>query len=400
MKSLNLNTITSLLSLAVAGPLMAAPSVSLGDNLALFFSGSAGVEYQTNVGKSSSNEQSDTIYTVDPGIELKYGGEGSVSAVLKAGWLFREYSDASNLDGDYPHVSFVSAFDNGITNIKVDISYIVIGSSTPTEDAANNLVPALSDRVEFKASTFLKNRVSGTFEVGAGFDYWVRGYNRVDDPATGLRKDTYNDIERYGVPVRIYKEIAEGMDAYIGYRYRKTEVHPAKDNPVAITDFTDHYYHAGLEGQLFNPLFRGEVNVGYQERDAESSATKKDDDLSFNGRLSYARDENQNYFINFERDYATSPSGGQTFNKNTITVGGRLLWTETVSTTTAVAFANADYVSSNREDDLFLFIMRLTYSPNEYVSIEGSYRYTDLDSSQSNLDYDNHIFGVSASLRY
>jgi len=118
-------------------------------------------------------------------------------------------------------------------------------------------------------------------------------------------------------------------------------------------------------------------------------------------RITYQADANRSYYLLLTRDYSVSPVGASSYVQNQATVGANYRLNEMWSLMAAANYAVTDYDGSDREEDLFYVLGGISYSPNEYVSINARVRLTTIDGEGTGAtNFDNEFISLSASIRY
>jgi hypothetical protein len=407
MKSLKLYpSVTA--SLLLAGSLtQAAPMVSLGDNVSLFIDSSAGVEHTENIFRTSSGqtavnpadpngpripveEESDTALIIQPGIEVNFGKQGSAVSVLKLSYRMFQYFDYDNLNTELVKSSFTTRYDSGVYLATGEISYNEFGTSLAAspDNLTSILDPVVTERSETKIGGNLRYRFSDRLSVGGGLSYFGRSYD----------SSNLTDLDRFDVPFRVYYNIAPKLDAVVGYRYREVN----NDSPTA-PEYADHYFFVGLDGEIFNPLWRIELDLGLTDREWQNSIYDSDEAFTMRAKLTYNADANRSYFAIISRDYTVSPGNALTYIQDQLLVGMQYRLSEMWSVNAALALSKNDYQNvADRQEDIVFGQVGASYKPNEYLTVSGTFRYITVEGSGSSnaIDYDQQIVSVSAAIRY
>ncbi len=220
-----------------------------------------------------------------------------------------------------------------------------------------------------------------------------------------------DEFESVAVPIRATLPILSEHEAALGYRFRERSLYRSDLSGVgAVPDHRDHYFFAGLRGQLFRSVFSYDIDAGVQERRtlAEGHEARLDA-LSFTARLGYMAAANRTYYAILARDFGSIGRDHRTLDQTHLTLGGRYrvsdVWTALFGITysfSAVAEDGLIPTSMQGDEDFFVGRLGLHYSPNEKFIVEGSYQFADLEGSNafSRDQVDPHRLSVSASLRY
>ena len=186
-----------------------------------------------------------------------------------------------------------------------------------------------------------------------------------------------------------------------------------------IPSYEDSYYFAGIEGEIINPLWSIALDVGMQDREYDGSSAdgSSNDGLTFSARLNYAADENRNYYAVIARDFGTSTRNAISYERTRITLGGDYRVTEMWSTFFGVTLAESEYdndildpLAAAREEHVMIGKIGVSYIPNEYLTVTGSYQYIDVNLDNSftwdgsaivpNPGYSNNVLMITAAVRY
>lgn len=399
MNSFVKNTVLAGLLAPAVISLQAAPSVSLGDDATLFLTVSGGFEHQSNILRQKSNEDSELITIITPGVELQVGTENSAYAEMSLGLQVRMHQDLDELDGEYIRFNSLGYYDTGILLIKGYASANEYGSNSTTFE--NNVaVPGLAERSDLAIGASVNYLFSDQISLNGGVDVFHRSF---DDASLLAGSDSIS------IPVRVLYAFDPAVSAFGGYRYRTSSPFnaPAGSN---LPDTEDHYVFVGVEGEIFNPLWTGSIDAGYQTRDfsdglldGESSST-----FSYNARLNYAADINMNFYGVLSRDFGQGTgSTAISYVRDQISLGGDYLITEMWAANVQLALARTEFedtpTSKGRVDNLTSLTLGISYNPNEYLTIRGSYRMNNLNYDFVDVafdEYTNNIFSLIASLRY
>ena len=407
MNSLFFRTAVGGLILGSFAPLHAAPSVAIGESTYLFFDMSAQVESQSNLLRTEEDEVSDTIFVITPGLELKFGGEGSSVAQLKAGYEIRQHIEEGDLNNEFFRLNFASLYDTGVVMAQTYAGYNQYGTNSRFLDVDGNA--GVSERLDMAAGFNVKYRFSDQLALGGGADFFRRDW----DDDTALVGN-----ESFSVPVKLFFAVDEGLDAFVGYRYRDVKSYDVPDeiSGVSIPDYTDNYFFVGLDGQIINPLWSISLDAGFQTREYDyavmpTNAKEDEDGLTFSGRVNYAAEANRSYYALIARDFGESATRNLSYERTRFSVGGDYRITEMWTASLGLTYATTDYSTdteradetgySDRSEDLILAKVGISYVPNEYLTFGASAQMVDNDGDGTGgVTFQNNIITLSASLRY
>ncbi|MFP4281407.1 MAG: hypothetical protein ACLFU2_02165 [Opitutales bacterium] len=402
----------SALTLAASTPLFAA--VPMGQDGTLFVDSSAAVEYQSNILRQGDDEQSDTIFVLTPGVEYRLGGVGDTVAEIKAGYELRFHADESDLNAEHARLTAMASHDSGIALYKGYLGYNEFGTNAQEFDGVVDqqvqFVPGVTEFFVGVAGGEVKYRLSDQTAFSAGADYFVRAYDG-DDLAGN---------ESISFPIKAFFTIAPELEALIGYRFRESTGYDLPDSQEIVFDFTDHYVFVGVQGQVFSPLWTVDLDVGYQDRRTDAALRWGPEldigdrsTLAFSARVNYDADEMLNFYGELSRDFGQDAQGSNNFERTRLTLGGNYLISELWRADFRLTYANTDYDDTQRgsggmvttvdgrEEDVVVAQFGLRYFPNEYLSLGGDFRRTNVDVENSSFpSYTNNVFVLSAAVRY
>lgn len=400
MTTLFRNLLAVALTATLGSMLSGAPLVSLGDDAAVYFKGSAGITYQTNVFLEDDgatdifgntiNEDSDTIYRFTPGLELRVGQDDAINQVyVTYSHAFTVYSDNSQLDNDLANL--LARFRHNGDKLKLDGNISFVQADQNQRNVQQTGVVG-ADGVQIE---------SETFTIGGNAEYRFTPKTSGSIGLTYTQTD-YNEaalIERESirVPVDLYYAITEKYDLSVGYRYTQTD-----RDAAGLDEFDDHFFNVGLRGEILSKL-SGQVRVGVQNRE-----TQNEDETNFaiNADFDYAASPKLGIAFGLESDFDTAGTGNsrETFGFN---IGTKYTISPLWSTSTMFRYRTFDYTASDRQDDYMSTTLGISYSPNAYLSFSAGYTYVENDSddpaivgNQPTASYENSSVNFSASLRY
>lgn len=376
--------IARLASLAVlslcAQPAVAAPLVSLGDGVDLFFNGSTTLQYVDNLfyaDKAVNPVENDWVFLVRPGLELRAGRPGTpaqFSLFVDNEW--KTYISRSDLDRDNASVRAMFSYDTDRTKVSARGSWMQTDQSTFDIRLPNQLV--LRDISEFNARA--EHELSAKTAVAVGFGFYQQDF-RVDVAG-------YRDHEFVSVPVDLYYRYSPKLDLSVGYRWRDTNV-------TGGFGSKDHFFNVGARGEVL-PKVTGTVRVGAQRRSPDFGASSTT--MGLETDLTWSPSPKTAVNLSLDRDFATSGAGGSTRSmRSGLSVNHQ--FSSFVGGYAFLNLTNTDY-AGGRSDDTYTGGFSMTYAPTNFLRLSAGYAYQENESNTGGLNYENHILNVSASLRF
>ncbi|MGJ8650431.1 MAG: outer membrane beta-barrel protein [Opitutaceae bacterium] len=411
VKNTSLATSTALLlSLLSPSFTSAAPLVSVGDNVDVFFSGSSSMRWTSNVFRDEIQEVDDIIWTISPGFEINVGrGLSDADLSIITRYDIVRYQDFDDLDAELLHIKAVGSYSTSRLDLSGSLSYDE--SKTSTGD-----VNTLKDLIEFEtvgAKLNAEYRVSPKFSFGAGVRYTEQEYVTYTD--------RFADRNTTALPFDVFYELTPKVDLSLGYTYSKSDI--GETDRVTGGGFStytseyktaSHFFNIGARGNLL-PKLTGFFKIGYRVRDADDSMREiRFFGSSFSPLPSTNRGDNGMLGLDADFTWAVSPklTARLDFSRD-FGVGSEGVTTEISSVNTSVSYsissrwsahANAEYTRRDYDggngDNQYALGTRLSYVPNQHWRFGAGYNYTENDSATANRSYQNHSLDVSASLRY
>lgn len=382
-------TILGIAAVACGSTLALAESgISLGPDTKLHLTADGQVRFDDNVRLVGTNEDSDTVFVVAPGLDLNYNGGLSKGNVVLVEQIIR-YADQSDLDGELFSAVGEYSYEGAMTKVMARAGYRELSQGSVTirnqEEAVKHEVGNASIDAIWSATA--KTR------IGAGLFY----------DSTTYPSGRYADHESYGIPVDLYYEVSPKLDVSAGYRYRRSLV----DRPAVATtwisqDSDDHFFNVGARGE-FTPKLNGQVRVGYGVRNFDKVLAGQDDSqglFSFSGALTYVYSPKASFDFSMSNDFSNSALGTSQ-EILSFRAGGKFEFTPQWSAVAGLSYESTDYARpSTRNDDFFTGDVGVSYTFNENVSVYGSYVHRTNSSNENVYDLSSNVLSLGVSLRY
>lgn len=385
VKNTSLATSTLLLlSLLSPSFTSAAPLVSVGDNVDIYFSGSSSLRWTSNVYRDEVDEADDIIWTISPGFEINVGrGLPDADLSIITRYDIVRYQELDQLDAELFHIKAVGSYSTS----RLDLSGSLSFDESKSASGEANIIRDLMESDTVSANLNAEYRVSPKFSFGAGVQYSEREYVTYTD--------RFADRDTTTLPFDVFYELTPKVDLSLGYTYSQTDI----DSTILRNEYetSSHFYNVGARGNLL-PKLTGFFKVGYRDRDSTRAGADNNGMLGLDADFTWAVSPKLTASLGLSRDFG---------------VGGEGVSTENSSVDTSVSYkidskwsaiANAGYTlrdyDGGREDNQYTLGARISYVPNQHWRFGGGYNYTDNDSSSNNRSYQDHSLDVSASLRY
>ncbi len=404
----------------------AAPLVSVGDNVDVFFNGSSSLRWTSNLFRDETDEVEDLVWSVSPGFEVNVGrGVSNADLSIITRYDFLRYHDHSEVDTELFHVRAFGSYKTSRLDLNGSASFDQNQATSGDVNARGIVIE--SDNIAAKLEG--EYRVSPKFSFGSG----VR-YSEVEFTSANV-KDRLAGRDSITIPVDLFYELTPKVDLILGYSYTHTNVDgtlvptgsfvsfmtpPAGNYQVYSAtggyETGSHYFNVGARGNLL-PKLTGFFRIGYRMRNSDDSTlqffarneaisgismTNRSDSgmLGMDADFTWAASPKLTARLGLSRDFGVGGEGGSTENSSVDLSASYSInpyWS---------ALANLGYTlreyqgAANREDNQYNCGVHFAYTPNQYWRFSGGYTFVENDTNAANRSYDSHSLDVSASLRY
>ncbi|MGC6455419.1 MAG: outer membrane beta-barrel protein [Coraliomargaritaceae bacterium] len=378
--------------------LFASPFASIGDIADVYFTGSSSARWTSNVFRDEVDEMEDLIVTVTPGVEVNIGrGLSNLDLTFISSYDFATYTENDDLDVEMFHFRGLAAYRSSRWDVNGSFSFDEQQSAT----GEANVVSDLIETEDLKAKINGEYRYSPKFSFGSGFAYETKDYI---EPA-----NQFANYDNTSLPFDLFYKWTPKLDLSFGYKYAIREVDSYDRVPndpanglVEGYETKSHFYNMGVRGVIL-PKLTGYFKVGYSTRDSDSSNgvnRGKTGTLGLDADLSWAATQKLTNYFKLSRDFGVSGEGNVT-EVTTFNASSRYLLNTYWSINPNLGYTLRSYKDSRgREDKQYSAGVNANYLLNQYWSFTGGYNYSENDSSESGNSFTDHLFTVSASLRY
>jgi len=378
----------------------AAPLVSIGDSVDVFFNGSSSLEWQSNVFSDESGAVDDFEYTVTPGFEVNVGrGLSNLDLSIITRYEIVRFDEVTDLNNELFHIKAVGSYAGSRLTLNGLVSYDESQSNGP--DGNDNQKGKLSASETTAANLNGEYTLSPKFSFGAGVNYNNREY----------KEGSSADRESYTVPLDIFYELTPKVDLSIGYTYTSTEVLGTVSGTAEVGDYDkeQHFVNIGARGDLL-PKLNGSFKIGFNTMDSDDPNTqdgvvpgRSDRDssssLGLDASFTYLATAKVNTQLSLNRNFDVAGQGEST-EATRVDLSANYSINTRYTATANLGYTLREYVDADREDDNYRTGVSLSYLPNQYWRFSAGYNYTENDSSADGQSYEAHAINVSASLRY
>ena len=361
--------------LAMSAAAYAVPALGDGNGTELFFTGSAGFQYDDNIFFRTNNAAGDYVTTLTPGIDLPFSTQSITKGELTYNEAFAFYSDHSDQNSSLANVKLVTSYDDEQIKAKFDASFVQLAQNSAILRSTGSLVRR--DLTSADSSAELRLSEKSSVAVGGAFD------------RTKYKLPYFISDDVIRVPVSFYYEVSPKVDLSLRYQYRYT------DQLKSPADNHDNFLGLGARGE-FTAKLSGEFHIGAAKREFKQggSANLVDIDSTF----TYTYSPKTVCQFGVARDFDTVATGS-TVRYSSANLGMISNFTETFSGNLSVAYRATDYYGLNRSDKYWEGSAGLSYKFNAHASIAAGYTYRK-NSSTSPVAFTDNVYNVVASFRF
>ena len=389
-------TIATSLLAAVAMAANAAPLVTIGDQLDIFFRGAVMGSYNSNVTYASKSEHKIDDYagTLRLGAEADYGRNSKFKANIKFNEDFTKYVDHKSLDRNTAHLaanaSYTESNWNASTYFKYD-QYAQNSSDINLERNDGKLVDYNYWAAGAKGQYDFTEKVFATI----GFDWAELEYTR------GYEKE-YTSYSMYSVPLSIYYRATQKISVGLTYMYRYMDMFDGRARNILLygDDRVDNFVGVTVLGEIA-PKLNCELYFGATNRSYDTAAYGYQDDWTMSGRitLNYEVSDKMGVYVKAARDFggsANAQSTTYTFGE----AGVNYFFNAKIIGTASMQYRDTSYELQDRSDETIWTRVGVSYNPNKFIKLALNYNYINNSSDNDNANYNQHMVSLEASLRY
>ena len=385
--------ITSVLS-AIALSASAAPLVTIGDQMDIFFRGAVMGSYNSNITYAHGNKLDDYAGTLRLGGELDYGRTSKFKANIKMYEDMTKYADERAFNSNLGHIKATASYVESSWKVNANFSFDQCKqNSADTLDANMNkeLVNYNVWRAGINGSYDFSEKVYGTI-----------GFNWEEYEYIHKWEDIYTSYGTYSVPMSILYRVTQKVAVGLSYQYRYTDI--LDGNPGNIAAFgdarKDNFIGLTVNGEIA-PKLTCEAYIGAQNRSYNNSYvyTSSDWTMAMNITLGYEVSEKMGVYLKAARDFGTSASNYSQENTS-CEMGVNYYINPKVVANASLRYEYSKYDGIDRADDTIWARVGVSYIPNKFVTLGLSYNYLNNASDLEYAVYNQHYISCEASLRY
>ncbi len=373
---------------AASATLSAAPLITIGDEVDVFFTGSFIGKWTSNL-YWSENKVDDYVYTFRLGAEANYGRNSKFKASVKFYEDINTYLQQTQQNNNLANVFANATYTEDRWFVAANFSFQQLAQNTDTTTNTDTLVRSDKYAASVNGSYTFTDKISADL----GF-YWYE-QNYVEEFA-----EQYSDIDVYRVPVSLLYKVTDKISAGLTYQYRYSEY--TGGNPDSAVRFgsetTDHFVGITIRGELF-PKLSAETFFGYSLREMNNADSTDDSTFAFSVKLNYLLTDKVSLFLKSGRDFGNGASR-QSSTITYVEAGANYAFSQYVSSYASLRFANSAYLASPRDDDNYSANVGINYNPTRYLSVGATYSYQNNASNLVRCSYMAHLVSIRVDVKY
>lgn len=392
---------------AHAGWVPDSPILRVGDDIDLYFTTRARLDYNSNLffGSAAGLPNHGTSWTVGPGLSADFFKEANFSSSFSYRRDFVRYFDSAlkGLDDDQDVAGLNFTFDSGgPLTFNAQASY--------REDARNTTdVLAFAPTVQFQGTlsrqTFYAQSATTSYRATEKLSATIsanHSSNRYTPVERLLSPGVYNtqgltESEGWTFPFHLRFQATQRLNIGVTYEHGHTNISPARlsTTPTVYNGFTKDFYGVTLSGQ---PTDSGKLDVTLRAgllHSAYDGGVDPRNNLSYSASLTHTLTEKFNHTLNFSDDANIAANGRRSESKS-IQYLVNYVGSEEFRATAFVGYSTSD-VQSTATINTGSFGINATYSPDTHWTYTASYTLTQAYQPSS---YNINQFSLEANLRW
>ena len=374
----------------------AAPLVTIGDQLDIFFRGAVTGSWNSNVTYTgSSNKINDYAAIFRLGAEADYGRNSKFKANVKFFEDLTRYAQHKEFNSNLSHVMATASFTDQLLKIDANFSFDQRFQNTSTTLQSGELVRYDDYAAGINATYSFSEKLDG--ELGGMWQY---------TEYLGKWSAIYSDVDVYSIPVSLLYKLNPKISVGLTYQYRYTEF--SGGNPMNAIfggdSRNDHFGGVTVRGELL-PKLTAMVYAGVTYRDPSGSVFVEGQDattFAFRATLGYELTPKLGLFATGYRDFGNGASRQSAINSG-CEVGANYYFSEFIRSTASFSYVNSNYAmyaGNDRDDDTYIGRIGVSFIPNKFITLSANYRFMNNSSNLAGCTYNQHLVDISVALKY
>ena len=365
------------------------PKISLGSNTSLAFTAELGARHDDNIFLTTADKVGDTILTVVPGFDFRYGTNSLAHGSMQFRETFLKYAQGSAASQSLAYGAADFGYNDGSVTVDGTASYQQLYQN-------NRDVAALGTQTIFRSNvldvmTSAETHVTPKTSFKGGLD--INSLQYEDAGLIGTR-----DVS---VPLKVYYATTPKVAVSAGFTYE--HIQEQHEGP----DGKDLYYNLGARGD-FTAKLSGEISAGLHAR--QIGTDPRQELWGFDGSLNYEISPKTTSSLVLSRQFNTSAQGQTLTNSSyalKLSNDPALQWHLSAGVTyqdveyePVLVFSGGLPVFVTREDNYWEGNLDATFVFSYSLSLSAGYTYRRNNSNLPGAVFSNNIFSLMLDWRY
>lgn len=431
MKSFTQKSLIAASILGAGAALNAAPLVSIGDSVDIFFNGSTNVQWRSNLFYADGIQgttpptalaptgvtvnrpkESAFVFYVSPGLEIQIGRNSNANVTIYFREDFLFYSKyGSRLNTELANLYVDGVYDWGNLSTSAGFSFVQSQQNTPIT-SGGVFQADLVETDNYNAYIDADYDISPKAWLSGGFSW-----NRKDYTNNQNFGNRYSDVDTYQAPITFFWRVTPKLSVGPSFRYRYTD--PSSTPFVRPADYNDYFFNVAVKGEVMPKLNVG-LNAGYQLRDPNrdrinrvtNTAISQDTRGQFSiiGDVEYEITPKLLSYASLYNEFGVG-SQGQTTTDLGGDIGAIYQFNSYISAVAEFGMESSEYQNSNGREDLTTTAdFSINYTPNTYWQLSAGYYYINnnsdgnfnpvIGSDNTGASFNSHTVNLQATFRY
>jgi hypothetical protein len=365
------------------------PKLSLGENASFRLITDLGVRYEDNIFATAENQTGDTVISVSPGLEFRFGQSSQIHGSVLYQEAFTRYVDETAPNASLGTGRADFAYEHGRLSVAAGLSAQQRYQNSQAVAGLGQGAVTRSDVLNIHTSAETPLTAKTSFSVGANV-------SRTEYKTPGLIGS-----QDFTLPINMYFDVTPKVSLSTGFVYGKVKPQGGGKNA------RDWDYNIGARGN-FTPKLSGHLSVGYSSRQVGDNPTENM--LGFNGSFDYEMTPQINSTLVFSRDFGTGAEGSSlqtssySFQLSAALAPQWQLGTGITYRNVAygaVVFASTNPLpASGRDDNYFEASVQATYQPVRWFNTSLEYTLSSNRSTLPGACYTTNVLNLVMGWQY
>ena len=165
----------------------------------------------------------------------------------------------------------------------------------------------------------------------------------------------------------------------------------------ASRDSVETSYLVGAQWQS-TASTSGYAKVGYQDKDFDAADRENFSGVKWQAGIVWEPLERATFILDTQNEARETNGEGNFIRRKDISLKWRHEWLERLSTRAGIAVGNDDYEGTGRKDDVQDIDLAVIYQFRRWLTFNLAYTYSERDSNQDTVNYDQNIYRLTAKV--